>query len=54
MSTHRQHYKTTHEPKVITPLNVLGFLLILALFVLGAALDEESEAVVPQEVQVSK
>lgn len=54
MSTFRSHYKTQRPPKVITPLNVLGVLLILALFVLGASLDEEPEAAVPQEVQVSK
>jgi hypothetical protein len=41
MSTHRQHYPTVSEPKILTPLNLLGAFLIA--MVLGTAhlLDPE-------------
>ena len=52
MSAYRQHHKTVSAPKVLTPLNILGVALLVLLLSLSHYLDDEPEAVSPQEVQV--
>ena len=52
MSTHRQHFKTESPPSPWAVVNIIGVILLALLLGLSHYLDDEPEAVSPQEVQV--